>query len=72
MNATQRLRDAGQSIWLDQITRALLNSGTLARYVRELSVTGLTSNPTIFDHAIANSADYDAAIREKTADWNGG
>ena len=72
MNATQRLRDAGQSIWLDQITRALLTSGTLARYVRELSVTGLTSNPTIFDHAIANSADYDAAIREKTAAGKGG
>ncbi|TMA94572.1 MAG: transaldolase, partial [Deltaproteobacteria bacterium] len=52
MKATQRLHDAGQSIWLDNITRAMLASGTLERYVRELSVTGLTSNPTIFDHAI--------------------
>jgi transaldolase len=67
MKGTQRLHDAGQSIWLDNITRRLLTSGTLARYVKELSVTGLTSNPTIFDQAIAKSADYDAAIREKTA-----
>jgi transaldolase len=67
MKATQRLHDAGQSIWLDNITRALLASGTLARYVKEFSVTGLTSNPTIFDQAIAKSQDYDAAIREKTA-----
>jgi transaldolase len=67
MKGTQRLHDAGQSIWLDQITRALLTSGTLARYVKDLSVTGLTSNPTIFDQAIAKSRDYDAAIREKTA-----
>ena len=67
MKATQRLHDAGQSIWLDNITRALLASGTLTRYVKELSVTGLTSNPTIFDQAIAKSQDYDAAIREKTA-----
>ena len=67
MKATQRLHDAGQSIWLDHITRALLAGGTLARYVKELSVTGLTSNPTIFDHAIANSQDYDAAIRDQTA-----
>jgi transaldolase len=67
MQATQRLHDAGQSIWLDHITRGLVRSGTLARYVRELAVTGLTSNPTIFDHAIANGTEYDAAIREKTA-----
>jgi transaldolase len=67
MKATQALHDAGQSIWLDHITRGLLTSGTLARYVKELSVTGLTSNPTIFDQAIAKSADYDASIREKTA-----
>ena len=72
MKATERLHDAGQSIWLDHITRALLASGALARYVKELSVSGLTSNPTIFDHAIANSADYDAAIREKTAAGKGG
>lgn len=67
MKATQLLHDAGQSLWLDNITRALLTSGTLARYIKELSVTGLTSNPTIFDHAIGSSQDYDAAIREKTA-----
>ena len=65
MKATQRLRDSGQSLWLDNITRKLLDSGTLARYVRELSITGLTSNPTIFDHAISKSSDYDAGIREK-------
>jgi transaldolase len=65
MNATQLLHNLGQSIWLDNITRDLLNSGTLKRYVTELSVTGLTSNPTIFDHAIKNSPAYDAAIREK-------
>jgi len=63
MKATQQLHDAGQSLWLDNITRAMLTSGTLERYVRELSVTGLTSNPTIFDHAIKNGRDYDAAIR---------
>ena len=67
MNATRKLHDAGQSIWLDNITRRLLTSGTLARYVKELSVTGLTSNPTIFDQAIAKGADYDDSIREKTA-----
>src|SRR3989475_4153676 len=64
-NATQLLHNLGQSIWLDNITRDLLNSGTLKRYVTELSVTGLTSNPTIFDHAIKNSPAYDAGIREK-------
>jgi len=67
MKTTQRLHDAGQSLWLDNITRSLLTGGTLARYIAELSVTGLTSNPTIFDHAIKNSHDYDVAIREKTA-----
>jgi transaldolase len=65
MNATQLLHNLGQSIWLDNITRDLLDSGTLKRYIQELSVTGLTSNPTIFDHAIKNSTAYDAAIREK-------
>src|SRR6516164_3591042 len=65
MKATQQLHDLGQSIWLDNITRDLLTSGTLKRYIDELSVTGLTSNPTIFDHAIKNSTSYDAAIREK-------
>jgi transaldolase len=63
MKATQRLHDLGQSLWLDNITRDLLSSGTLARYIDELSVTGLTSNPTIFEHAIGKSAAYDAAIR---------
>jgi transaldolase len=65
MKATQLLHNLGQSLWLDNITRDLLNSGTLKRYIDELSVTGLTSNPTIFDHAIKNSSAYDAAIREK-------
>src|SRR5271156_3257744 len=65
MKATQKLHDVGQSLWLDNITRDLLNSGTLKRYIDELSVTGLTSNPTIFDHAIKNSASYDGPIREK-------
>ncbi|HJZ95523.1 MAG TPA: transaldolase [Candidatus Solibacter sp.] len=62
MKATKLLHDLGQSIWLDNITRELLDSGTLQRYIDELSVTGLTSNPTIFDHAIKNSSAYDAAI----------
>ena len=62
MKATDLLHDLGQSIWLDNITRDLLNSGTLKRYIDDLSVTGLTSNPTIFDHAIKNSSAYDAAI----------
>ena len=65
-NATTRLHDLGQSLWLDNITRGLLTSGTLARYIDELSVTGLTSNPTIFDKAIENSDFYDDAIRQKT------
>jgi len=65
MKATQLLHNLGQSLWLDNITRDLINSGTLRRYIDELSVTGLTSNPTIFDHAIKNSSSYDAAIREK-------
>ena len=63
MKATQLLHNLGQSIWLDNITRDLLTSGTLKRYIAELSVTGLTSNPTIFDHAIKNSSAYDTAIR---------
>ena len=67
MPATAKLRDLGQSLWLDNITRALLTGGGLKRYIDELSVTGLTSNPTIFDQAIKNSTDYDAAIREKPA-----
>jgi transaldolase len=62
----------GQSIWLDNITRELLDSGTLKRYIDELSVTGLTSNPTIFDHAIKNSSAYDAAISEKLREGKSG
>jgi transaldolase len=62
MKATQLLHNLGQSIWLDNITRDLLNTGTLQRYIDDLSVTGLTSNPTIFDHAIKNSGAYDKAI----------
>jgi transaldolase len=62
MNPTGKLHDLGQSIWLDNITRDLLESGTLQRYIDQLSVTGLTSNPTIFDHAIRNSTTYDAPI----------
>ena len=62
--ATQALHDLGQSLWLDNITRDLLTTGTLERYIAELSVTGLTSNPTIFDHAIKGSSAYDAAIRQ--------
>jgi transaldolase len=65
MKATQQLHDLGQSLWLDNITRDLLDGGTLKRYIDELSVTGLTSNPTIFDHAIKNSTAYDSPIREK-------
>jgi len=67
MKPTTTLHDLGQSLWLDNVTRALLSSGTLQRYIAELSVTGLTSNPTIFDHAIKNSADYDADIAGKAS-----
>jgi transaldolase len=63
VKATERLHDLGQSLWLDNITRDLLSSGTLQRYIDELSVTGLTSNPTIFDHAVAHSTSYDSEIR---------
>ena len=72
MKATQLLHDLGQSIWLDNITRALLTSGTLRKYIDELSVTGLTSNPTIFDHTIKNSHDYDDAIRQKLSEGKSG
>ncbi len=65
MKATQALHDLGQSLWLDNITRDILNNGTLLRYINELSVTGLTSNPTIFDQAIKKSASYDGAISEE-------
>ena len=72
MKATQMLHNLGQSLWLDNITRDLLTSGTLKSYIDDLSVTGLTSNPTIFDHAIKNSAAYDAAIREKATKGQSG
>jgi len=72
MKATQKLHDLGQSLWLDNITRDLLTSGTLKRYIDELSVTGLTSNPTIFDHAIKNSSAYDVAIRKKLKEGKSG
>ncbi|HEX5270363.1 MAG TPA: transaldolase [Gemmataceae bacterium] len=68
MNATQKLHDIGQSLWLDNITRGLLTSGTLGRYRDEFAVTGLTSNPTIFDHALKHGADYDSEIRQRLKD----
>ena len=67
LNPTQKLHDLGQSIWLDNLSRGLLTSGTLKQYIDEFSVTGVTSNPTIFYHAIQNSHDYDDAIRERAA-----
>src|ERR1041384_4599456 len=72
MKATQRLHDLGQSLWLDNITRQLATDGTLLHYIDEFSVTGLTSNPTIFDHAIRNGGCYDDAIRRKTAEGKSG
>ncbi len=65
MKITKRLHDLGQSLWLDNITREILDNGTLRRYIDELSVTGLTSNPTIFDEAIGNTSAYDSGIRQK-------
>jgi transaldolase len=72
MKATQLLSNLGQSLWLDNITRDLLDTGTLKRYIDELSVTGLTSNPTIFELAIRTSGSYDAPIREKLANGKSG
>jgi transaldolase len=72
MKATKLLHNLGQSLWLDNITRDLLDSGTLKRYIDELSVTGLTSNPTIFENAIKNSTAYDADIRNKLKDGKSG
>jgi transaldolase len=72
MKATQTLHNLGQSIWLDNITRDLLDSGTLARYINDFSVTGLTSNPTIFDQAIKNSTAYDTTIRDKMSQGKSG
>jgi transaldolase len=67
MNSTKTLHALGQSLWLDNITREILDNGTLRRYIEELSVTGLTSNPTIFDEAIGNTSAYDGGIRQKAA-----
>ena len=72
MKTTQQLHDLGQSLWLDNITRELLIDGTLTRYISEFSVTGLTSNPSIFDHAIKNGSAYDRSIRQKTLDGKPG
>ncbi len=72
MNPTKKLHLLGQSLWLDHITRGLLTSGTLRRYIDEFAVTGLTSNPTIFDHAIKNSQDYDDEIQSKGKDGKSG
>jgi transaldolase len=72
VKATQTLHDLGQSLWLDNITRNLLKTGGLRRYIDEFSITGLTSNPTIFDHAIKNSSDYDDAIKNKIAQGKSG
>jgi hypothetical protein len=67
MKRTQALHDAGQSIWLDNITRTLLDRGILDRYIARYSVTGLTSNPTILDNAIKEGTDYDADIAARKA-----
>src|SRR3974390_1586667 len=72
MKATATLHDLGQSLWLDNITRNLLRTDVLRRYINELSITGLTSNPTIFDHAIKNSNDYDDAIKRKLGEGKSG
>ncbi|HEX4269441.1 MAG TPA: transaldolase [Steroidobacteraceae bacterium] len=72
MKPTEELTRRGQSLWLDNITRDLLSKGTLKRYISELSVRGLTSNPTIFDQAIRNGAAYDAAIRQLLASGHSG
>ena len=72
MKATQQLHEMGQRIWLDNITRNLLTSGTLGRYIQDFAVTGLTSNPTIFNQAIKNSHDYDDAIRRKVGGGKSG
>jgi transaldolase len=72
MKATQLLHNLGQSLWLDNITRDLLNSGSLQRYIDELSVTGLTSNPTIFHHALKDSTAYDETIRKELEEGKSG
>ena len=72
MKPTQKLHDLGQSLWLDNITRGVLRDGTLQRYVDELSVTGLTSNPTIFFHALEKGDLYDDSIRRLTGEGRSG
>jgi transaldolase len=72
MKATEELHELGQSLWLDNITRDLLTTGTLKLYIDDLSVTGLTSNPTIFDHAIKNSTAYDVSIRQELEEGKSG
>ena len=72
MKATQKLHEMGQSLWLDNITRGLLVKDTLRRYIQEFSITGLTSNPTIFDHALRNSREYDHAIHQKLQEGKSG
>ena len=66
MNNTKQLHDLGQSLWLDNITRGILDDGTLRQYIDEFFITGLTSNPTIFDKAIGGTPAYDDSIREKS------
>jgi len=72
VKATRTLHDLGQSLWLDNITRNMLRTGVLRRYIDEFSISGLTSNPTIFDHAIKNSSDYDDTIRSKAGQGKSG
>ena len=72
MNRTRQLHDLGQSLWLDNITREILDDGTLRRYIDDFSVTGLTSNPTIFDQAIGGTAAYDESIRAKAGSGSSG
>src|SRR5674476_1685967 len=72
MNATQTLHQFGQSLWLDNITRPMLGNGILAAYIRDFAITGLTSNPTIFEHAIGKSDAYDEAIRRKARQGKSG
>ena len=69
MNNTRLLRDIGQSLWLDNITREILDNGTLRQYVDDYAITGLTSNPTIFDEAIGGTKAYDASIRSNARYW---
>src|SRR5574338_1089510 len=72
MKAIEQLHDLGHSLWLDNITRGILKDGTLRRYIDEFSITGLTSNPSIFDHAIMNSHFYDEAISQKRSEGKSG